>query len=1076
MEPSSFSYDDLRWYRATTVSERIGSRRTKAGPARCAPSSAAMKLWHRWRTQVSIQNDLLISQRLQSLGVSDNDFLTILDEPMDSIRAQYSETPEWVQQLLEAFSNYSPRADYLPTEGRDPIFKLLSIARPLIAWGVSKLEEGAGEVVRKHGRLVFNLKLLERACLNVLESHLLSIVSKVTILEMHIARLQGAFDGKTQRERYTNFLARLGQPEAALALMLEYPVMARQLVVRVTQWVEAILEFLDRLSSDWDLITQTLVPLDSQRDVLTHLQMDSGDRHRCGRSVMVATFTSGLKLVYKPKSMAVDAHFQELLVWVNARGSEPPLQPLKVIDRGSYGWSEFVTPRACHSLSELQRFYRRQGAYLALLYVLEATDFHSENVIAAGEHPFFVDGEAIFHPRLKEIDPTEEPDSAALGYSVLRVGLLPRETMGSEESGVADISGLSGGRPEQLTPNKVPYWVGVGTDEIRLSRRKMEMPPTDNRPSLNGLEVNPDDYLQEILEGFSGMYRLLMSHRDDLVASNGPLQRFANDEVRVVFRSTRTYGTLLMESFHPDVMRDAVDRDLLFDRLWIGVEQWPYLAQVVSAECEDLQRGDIPFFSTRPQSLDVWTSTKRCIPGLIEKSALSHVEQRVADLSEDNLSLQLWLIRASLAIASGHSRLTPSFRSNSVQPHGVVDRSGLLAAACTAGDHLVSTALRLKGSVSWVGLSVADDDRWSIGGAELDLYDGLPGIALFLAYLGCLTAERRYTDLARLACTTILRRVEKYNFSSIGIGGFAGWGGVLYSLSQVGAVLGDSTLTSIAGEIVRRSSGLVGSDENLDVIAGAAGYICSLLAFHRQQPSADALAAARECGIHLLGRARKMPVGIGWIIPKQTVPLCGFAHGAAGFGWALLQLAECTGAEIFRTAAEDAILYERELFDCETGNWPDLRTACRSNDEAPMSAWCHGATGIGIARLTSPIRSDNDEAHQEIDAALRTTMNTVGQNHSLCHGDAGSIELLLQAYTLFRDERWKLEAYRIASGIAEDISRNDYHCGNPLKIVTPALMTGVAGIGYELLRLAEPDRVPCVLTLQSPTQACGGLQ
>jgi lantibiotic modifying enzyme len=29
-------------------------------------------------------------------------------------------------------------------------------------------------------------------------------------------------------------------------------------------------------------------------------------------------------------------------------------------------------------------------------------------------------------------------------------------------------------------------------------------------------------------------------------------------------------------------------------------------------------------------------------------------------------------------------------------------------------------------------------------------------------------------------------------------------------------------------------------------------------------------------------------------------------------------------------------------------------------------------------------------------------------------------------------------------------------------------MTGLAGIGYELLRLAEPDKVPSVLTLAPP--------
>ena len=37
-----------------------------------------------------------------------------------------------------------------------------------------------------------------------------------------------------------------------------------------------------------------------------------------------------------------------------------------------------------------------------------------------------------------------------------------------------------------------------------------------------------------------------------------------------------------------------------------------------------------------------------------------------------------------------------------------------------------------------------------------------------------------------------------------------------------------------------------------------------------------------------------------------------------------------------------------------------------------------------------------------------------------------------------------------------------------MNLQPPGLMTGIAGIGYELLRLAEPARLPSALTLDSP--------
>ena len=37
-----------------------------------------------------------------------------------------------------------------------------------------------------------------------------------------------------------------------------------------------------------------------------------------------------------------------------------------------------------------------------------------------------------------------------------------------------------------------------------------------------------------------------------------------------------------------------------------------------------------------------------------------------------------------------------------------------------------------------------------------------------------------------------------------------------------------------------------------------------------------------------------------------------------------------------------------------------------------------------------------------------------------------------------------------------------------MRVESPGLMTGLAGIGYGLLRLAEPTRMPSVLVLEPP--------
>ncbi len=42
--------------------------------------------------------------------------------------------------------------------------------------------------------------------------------------------------------------------------------------------------------------------------------------------------------------------------------------------------------------------------------------------------------------------------------------------------------------------------------------------------------------------------------------------------------------------------------------------------------------------------------------------------------------------------------------------------------------------------------------------------------------------------------------------------------------------------------------------------------------------------------------------------------------------------------------------------------------------------------------------------------------------------------------------------------------------GTPLGVETPGLMAGLAGVGYGLLRLAEPGRVPSILALELPKE------
>ena len=115
---------------------------------------------------------------------------------------------------------------------------------------------------------------------------------------------------------------------------------------------------------------------------------------------------------------------------------------------------------------------------------------------------------------------------------------------------------------------------------------------------------------------------------------------------------------MLRESYHPDALRNGLDRDRLFDRLWGRTDDIPSMRPLIAAEREDLHRGDIPRFTTRPNARDLWSAPDRCFPAVLHETGISMVRARLEQLGESDRVTQEWYIRASLATpAAGNRRL-----------------------------------------------------------------------------------------------------------------------------------------------------------------------------------------------------------------------------------------------------------------------------------------------------------------------------------------------------------------------------------------------------------------------------------
>jgi type 2 lantibiotic biosynthesis protein LanM len=835
----------------------------------------------------------------------------------------------WLRRLIEALSCGSPRSTLHQGKLQDVAAQeLLEPALPFLSVSAERLRAGAERLAAQYPHAPFDPRVVPELFAGpALFGRLLNMLLRTMILELNVARLQEQLLGETPQERFASFVRSMRSLERLLALFREYPVLGRQISTCIEQWESFSLELLTHLCADWEQVRR-LLPATGEPGRLTEVCLGQGDQHQNGRMVAIVKFEGGQQVVYKPRSLAVDVHFQQSLRWINHR-TPLAFRTIPVLDRGDHGWCEFVLQHECRSAQEIGKFYTRLGALLSVLHALEATDIHFENLIAAGDQPVLIDLESLLQPRVAI--PADQPRPVS-AESVLRIGLLPTRLWAAEDHAGLDLSALSA-IEGQTTPYTVVRYENAGTDEMRVVRRRVNVPGGRHRPMLHGSGVDVGEFKREFMEGFTSIYELLSSARNELLSPTGMVSNFATDQIRVVLRATRTYSALLSESFHPNALRDALDRDRLFDHLWSGVQRQHSVGKVIAREKESLWNNDIPMFVTTASSTDLRSSTAESIPDFLEESGMSRVQRRIKTLGEEDLRRQQYLIEISLAPASSnHAQALIDTRDGEVAVSlpAVELHSKMLEEASRIGQRVSDLAFRREGEAGWIGLSALDESNWSCQELGLNLYDGLPGVILFLAQLADITQEQQYRELAKEGFATLRRTIRLGLGRMTTVGAFDGWGGVIYAMARIAPLWEDPSLLDEAEQIVAHLPNLM-ENAHLDVVSGSAGCLGSLFALHQARSSMGmncdrTLSTAIEFGEHLLAHAGKVEVGLAWQTHLHAGPLTGFSHGAAGIAWALLRLSSLTGEERFRTAGIEGIGYEQSLFSVADENWQDLRT------------------------------------------------------------------------------------------------------------------------------------------------------
>jgi type 2 lantibiotic biosynthesis protein LanM len=869
---------------------------------------------------------------------------------------------------------------------------------------------------------------------------------------------------------YDDFINDLSDKK--ISLFQAHPFLEKSIKFTVNSWVESTAKFIKYLHADITELIDTFTPgceLGIIEKIEADLRRDYGD----GRSALILKFSSGVEIIYKPKDMGMDVLFNGLLNWCNQKNISIPFQPLKILAGDGYGWQKMVRQKSCTEKSAVQRFYHRAGMMSALLFILGAKDCDHNNFVAAGEYPCLIGADILMSP---EINDRPENDQW-FHDSVRQTSMLPLWNGDIHTTNALDFSPLGNIFPKKT--NSIKEWEFINTDKMQLVSKVTVIPVGQNAVMLEDKIVSPQSYLQEIVNGFQEIYQLFNQQQNFLLTSTSPLGAFQHCRSRFHLRSEKAYQIICQQALKPQYLQggvtDLIDNLLRYHApINVPINQQPEQQSILQAEIQSLLQQNIPCFSVACSSMALTINQELVIEDFFAKSAYQRLIDRVRTMSPENMAVQIEVIRSSFVAKFAHLHRNEGALQGELPLAKTLSPEDLQEEASKIGHDLVKHAIWDGDGCNWLNLEyMFKANRYKLNILDDSLFTGRAGVSVFLAALGKLSGDLGFKRSALGALEPFRRSIKsqktrpelmKSEFGLIGLGG------TIYSMVKVSEFLQDSLLLEDAVQTAKLvTPEFIASDQKLDIIWGAAGTLLGLISLYQATQDQSILEIGMLCGHHLVAnRSDVSPRAWGTIKNESVQPLTGFSHGAAGCSLALLRLYEACGDTDFLVAAQEGIEYERSVFNEKVQNWPDFRMSEKKGEVGYMDTWCHGSSGIGLARLASWSISPSPEVRRDIEIALNTSQSNgifVPGVDYLCCGNVGRIELLVVAYQLLGDRKLLQSAQESISRMVS-IALNGTYGMLPhpsARRFSSGFYKGVAGIGYQLLRTADPKSVPSII-------------
>ncbi|WP_325918452.1 type 2 lanthipeptide synthetase LanM [Pseudomonas frederiksbergensis] len=790
------------------------------------------------------------------------------------------------------------------------------------------------------------------------------------------------------------------------------------------------------------------------------IELGLGDPHGRGETVC-QIYIGATTLVYKPRASREALFFNRLLERLHeSTGADCFfIQSPRTLSRERHSWIETIDHLPCDNAADVELFYKKMGAQIAVIHALNGIDFHFENIIACKSNPVMVDLECLFTASTSNLF-TGLPAGCALSnsFNVIQQSVCSSGFVPFSQNSNNDQSGLTRQALFISTRQSLVFEKGF----YHLRKVEFEHQPTQKHlPLLQGERKGPETYRAQLLQGFDYAYGELMNHRQTIMQM---LELSAGElSTRVLLKNSQRYADFIKLLRHPRFTQNMLDRELLLATLWKDSKEPLREKAIPRYEIADLHRSCIPCF-TMPLTADHFTSAQgQEIKMAGVEPPIKSCLRKISNLSRTDWALQRTLIEISLfPEALGHppSRVTATCADPEKSP-----RPDRLDAISSISSRLEELAL--KGTamdVSWLAFHThPTTHRQYPLPMEHGLYSGIAGIGLFYLSLFKVSGKPHWLSLL----DEVLNSLEQhFGFFSadLTVSAYHGLGAYLYLLINRRQITSEPKHDKEIAELLARLMEVPPDNYDFDFLGGCCGAITLLANVHALSSQADVRPAIRRMVDYIKDQ---LLIEDGQLLRRddRSVILTGLSHGLSGVIHALCKAYDATGDKTLVPLAIQVLAGENRL--SRDGFWLDLR------NQGPVdhaSKWCHGDGGILIARqqLMKSMGDALDETTRQtvLDDIQRCENNLwqhgFGGGYSLCHGDFGNLICLYEWYR-HSDNPEGIARVRQALGeVARQLFEGPFLDRD--RVPDVSLLTGITGAGYALLYEIDPT-IPNILSL-----------